>query len=59
MYIYKMAGTNKLSPTRFSPLVYDRAYCDRADDHYVLHNHVLCAKNGCKSLSSSEVKKYS
>ena len=30
-----------------------------ADDHYVLHNGVLCAKNGCKSLSSSEVKKYS
>ena len=28
-----------------------------AEDHYVLHNHVLCAQNGCKSLSSSEVKR--
>lgn len=25
-----------------------------SDLHHGLHNHVLCAKNGCKSLSSSE-----
>ena len=31
MYIYKKAGTNKLSQTRSSSLAYGRAYCDNRE----------------------------